>query len=450
MNLSQLKTRVRELTGVYAVDVLSNSLLTAWLNEAYQEIDRARDWDAATSPWNYTALDDNDDYPAFNAQFHPLLAYRVAIKVLAMEGDTSPRTNLYASEYESLFADMVVFYFPAAAQGTSSTLTGLREYVRFLAGAFGRELPNAMLTAVVNEAYLDIAGMQEWSWAGPVTALGGDVPNTLIPDPHKPVVAYLAAARLMSGVEGMDGKVQEYRSRVEQYLQDMVLSDRRDSATGTVTTRDDIVRYVRDLLGTYNTEYSDALLASMVVDAYTEVGNYRPWPWLESSVTVVSTAGDDSVSLTNGCRRVLDVYFVPDNSEKVEPFGPAPHLLDVEENSARFVYDVNFDGLLEWAPPLDENGTLFIRYVRKNLELPSGSSTPLFDVRFRPMLGLRVAARVAAMRGDDKAASAFLDEYQSILEQMVSEYLLDHDSRPIQLGGYGLETRKYLPWFRTA
>jgi hypothetical protein len=66
------------------------------------------------------------------------------------------------------------------------------------------------------------------------------------------------------------------------------------------------------------------------------------------------------------------------------------------------------------------------------------------------MLGLRVAARIAAMRGDDKMANAFVEEYQSFLDQMISEYLLDHDSRPIQLGGAGLETRKYLPWFRTA
>lgn len=449
MNLTELKTRVRDLTGVYAVDVLSDGLLTAWLNEAYQELDRAQDWDAATVPWSYAALVNGADSPAFAAEFHPILAYRVAVKVLSMEADDSPRIRVFSSEYDRLLSDMAVAYFPATGSGEAGTLGALRRYVRFLTGAFGREMPNAMVNAAINEAYLDIREMQEWSWASSAVALASDGSSSVIPDPNKPVVAYLTASRLLAGVEGADGRVAEYKARVEQYLQAMVLEDRRGSATGSVSTRANIVRYVRDLLGTYNTEYSDSLLATMVNDAYVELSNYKPWEWLESTQTQALEAGDTQVTLTNGCRRVLEVYFVTLNGN-IQEMVATPHLLDVEPKASRYVYDVDFAGVLSWGPALEEDGTLKVRYVRKNVSLPLDSSEPLFDSRFRPMLGLRVAARIAAMRGDDKMANAFVEEYQSFLDQMISEYLLDHDSRPFQLGGAGLETRKYLPWFRTA
>ena len=452
MNLTELKTRVRDLTGVYAVDVLSDSLLTAWLNEAYQELDRAQDWDAATVPWSFTALVNGADSPAFAAEFHPILAYRVAVKVLSMEADDSPRIRVFSSEYDRFLSDMAVAYFPStfsSTTGEAGTLGALRRYVRFLTGAFGREMPNAMVNAAINEAYLDIREMQEWSWASSAVALASDGSSSVIPDPNKPVVAYLAASRLLAGVEGADGRVAEYKARVEQYLQAMVLEDRRGSATGSVSTRANIVRYVRDLLGTYNTEYSDSLLATMVNDAYVELSNYKPWEWLEVTGEYTVDAGDTTLTPADGCRRLLEAYFVSGNGN-IQELVATPHLLDVEPKASRYVYDVDYNGAITWGPALEESGTLKLRYVRKVTTLLLDSSQPLFDIRFRPMLGLRVAARIAAMRGDDKAANAFVEEYQSFLDQMVSEYLLDHDSRPIQLGGAGLETRKYLPWFRTA
>lgn len=46
MTLAELRTYVRDLTGVYSTDLLSDSLLDRWLNESYSEINRADDW-----PW---------------------------------------------------------------------------------------------------------------------------------------------------------------------------------------------------------------------------------------------------------------------------------------------------------------------------------------------------------------------------------------------------------------
>lgn len=45
MNRSALTQHVRDLTGIYSTDVVSDSLIYTWLNEAYGEIARERDWD---------------------------------------------------------------------------------------------------------------------------------------------------------------------------------------------------------------------------------------------------------------------------------------------------------------------------------------------------------------------------------------------------------------------
>lgn len=45
MNIIDLTTRVRQLTGVYSSDVVPQELIYGWINEAYAEVSRERDWD---------------------------------------------------------------------------------------------------------------------------------------------------------------------------------------------------------------------------------------------------------------------------------------------------------------------------------------------------------------------------------------------------------------------
>jgi hypothetical protein len=46
MTLSDLRSYVRDLTGVYSTDILPDALLDRWLAEAYTEVNRVEDW-----PW---------------------------------------------------------------------------------------------------------------------------------------------------------------------------------------------------------------------------------------------------------------------------------------------------------------------------------------------------------------------------------------------------------------
>lgn len=46
MTLAELRAYVRDLTGVYSTDILSDALVDRWLQESYTEFNLARDW-----PW---------------------------------------------------------------------------------------------------------------------------------------------------------------------------------------------------------------------------------------------------------------------------------------------------------------------------------------------------------------------------------------------------------------
>jgi hypothetical protein len=101
------------------------------------EIDRLRDEDSA-EPFLYARVNDKEflvwptpninltltvrgkqtverlrndgDMPVFDDQFHPMLAYRAASRMLAEEGDDSGRAEFYQQEANVFFARMQQFY----------------------------------------------------------------------------------------------------------------------------------------------------------------------------------------------------------------------------------------------------------------------------------------------------------------------------------------------------
>lgn len=57
-----------------------------------------------------TSLTADSDTPVFDEQFHPVLAYRAASRMLAEEGDDSGRAEFYQQEANVFFARMQQFY----------------------------------------------------------------------------------------------------------------------------------------------------------------------------------------------------------------------------------------------------------------------------------------------------------------------------------------------------
>jgi hypothetical protein len=62
-------------------------------------------------------LSGDSDVPVFDEQFHPVLAYRAASRMLAEEGDDSGRADLYQNEANIFYARMQQFYLRNADVG---------------------------------------------------------------------------------------------------------------------------------------------------------------------------------------------------------------------------------------------------------------------------------------------------------------------------------------------
>lgn len=160
MNLSALIVYTRDLTGVYSTDVVPDTLVTRWLNEGYFEINRRVTW-----PWTATELTTGTDVPAFDAQFHGVLAYRAAIKLLNFVSDDTKRAEMYAAEYTALLNDLEKFYLPSAATGDSVDLQTMRRTVRDLTGMYSnQQLPDALIDTYLNNAYFELALRHDWDW----------------------------------------------------------------------------------------------------------------------------------------------------------------------------------------------------------------------------------------------------------------------------------------------
>lgn len=159
LNLSALRVYTRDLTGVYATDLVSDALLTRWVNESLYELYRMEKW-----PWAVAELVTGTDTPTFEAQFHAILAYRTAIRVLASQADDTKRGEAYAAEYAGLLSAMKQEYFPKLAAATVGNRGQLRDYVRDITNVQSDTISDALINQWLQEAYQTVARQRTWDW----------------------------------------------------------------------------------------------------------------------------------------------------------------------------------------------------------------------------------------------------------------------------------------------
>lgn len=159
MNLAALRVYVRDLTGVYATDLVPDTLLDRWMNESLYELYRTEKW-----PWAVAELVTGTDTPTFEEQFHAILAYRTAIRVLASQADDTKRGEAYAAEYAGLLAAMKQEYFPKLAAATVGNRGQLRDYVRDITGVQSDTISDALINQWIQEAYQTVARQRTWDW----------------------------------------------------------------------------------------------------------------------------------------------------------------------------------------------------------------------------------------------------------------------------------------------
>jgi len=338
------------------------------------------------------------------------------------------------------------------------TLSSLRTYVRDLTGVYSTDLvPNSLLTSWINEVYFDVARQQVWPWL-PITALSADGDAPAFSDEFRPLLAYRVAAKVLATQADDTNRSQVYLEEYQALLSGMYQSNLTDSGGTATTTRANLASFVRTLLNEYSKQIPTSLINAWLSEEYVLLASSQDWPWLQSVYELTVTGGTPNVTLPAGTKKVLEVFHVrtqggynvnfPVNESEI--VYPVPSVLDGVVSDPNFRYQVNYDGTMLITPTSDSDTTFRVRYLQSVSGLTLDASEPAFDTKYRSLLAYRVAARVLDYLGVSKPVrDTYVGIAQSMFDTMYSEYMVSHSTEPLQLGGSGLTTRKYMPWFRT-
>jgi phage protein U len=282
MNLNELTTYTRDLTGIYSADVVSDTLIHRWVNESYFELNRQQQW-----PWTASTLLAASS-PTFDSQFHQILAYQAAVRVLAFVSDETGRAQQYTIEADKLSASMVEVLLPGTATGGVSTLAQLRSTVRYLVSDYSPGIPDALLTQWINETYDEVERVAQWPWSAQKVALVAGTDQPVIPAEFRPVLAYRTAAKVLVSQNDQTNRLQEYQNQSDALIASMLTVLLPSQATGTVVTLGQIRTTARFMLGNYSKTVSDAMLTQLINEAYDEVERAQQWPWAATKTTLTA------------------------------------------------------------------------------------------------------------------------------------------------------------------
>jgi hypothetical protein len=447
--LSTLRTYTRDLTGIYTTDIISDDLLSRWINEAYFEVTRIHKWSWSGS---VTTLG-NSDSPAFPEQFHQVLAYRAAIKVLQFESDDTKRSEFFMSEYNVLVADMYKDDLQAFAYAETDTMAGLISNVRTWLDDYSDRISDYLIEEKIMDAYDELYEGATWSFSKtPFPGMGW---------PYTRVLVFAAAGRLA----GLAGKPADFVAAMQTEF-GLAMEELKTVflLTNTAVTggnRFMLRNMVRSVTGIYSKNVPDSIINAWLNEEYQMLVQERSWKWAEQVHQVELPTGTSTFSFPGGfAGHVLEMFAVEkvsgsvgsqDNVSSNDIVYTVPSVLDVEENSSRYVYTMQSPTTVRISPAPSKDITVRIRYVITPVELTTDASISIVPYKYSPIIAYRVGMRIAAYSG---APSNIIDLCQAsssnLYNAMYSEYMISHSTEPLQMGGSGLATRKYLPWFRTA
>jgi len=323
----------------------------------------------------------------------------------------------------------------------------LKTRVRKLTDVYSNDLvDDALIVDFINEAYDEIATARIWPWLNGRTPLVNNADLPVFDEIFHPALAYRASQKVLMHQSDTTNRGEMYGAEYNLLVARMEELYMPAIATGARTSLEDLRWLTRDLVGSYSFELSDGVLNGLINEAYNDLARFRPWPWLEATHEEMLNAGDTTLSLPNGARRVLTVFW--DDGRNVNEAISRPQLTDVRSNIAELYYDVDYAGNLTFAPAQDKPITITARYMVRNVEL-TGTNSTAFDNQFNSLLAYMAAVKAIGIYGKTRAVpDALAAQIQSMLQGMISEYMVEHTDRFIQMGGSGSFTDKNPSYIR--
>jgi len=194
--------------------------------------------------------------------------------------------------------------------------------------------------------------------------------------------------------------------------------------------------YVRDLTGVYSTDLlPDTLLERWLAESYSEFNQSEDWPWLVNIVSGTLTAGQTTITLATSAGRVKELTVTYPNSV-LEQVVPRKGLIQTVDGDDGYFYDLNSSGNIVISKAFDDNVTYKVNYIKTSPTLQGSGKASEIPAEYEGILSYRTAAKVLRSQADDtERATFYLQEYSSMMEDLVSQLITDDDLGPIQIGG---------------
>lgn len=449
-NLAALGAYVRNLTGVFSTDILTDGILYGYINEAYSELSRQQEWTWSNTASPAAALASGSDVPAFNAQYHPLLAYKAAATVLVTQADDTPRAQEYLAIYKSIVLSLIQDDLQIAITGDVintgdyTDYSKLVKFVRQLINVYDGTVSNTYIENKLKDEYKLLADAFTWSWTygtGNLTAIAE----------YAKILAYSAAAKLSAELGAPEQLTKAYMLEYADILERMKRTTLYTLQTVAPSTLAQLRVYTRSLMGNYSKDIPDVLINTWLNEAYTLLQNQRDWKWLQVETSVSVTAGSSVINLPAGSTgKIMGIYVVNENGLSIDPVTQRPTLHDVDENTDKYFFSTTSAGVITIAPAPTENITVKIRYVKNGDLMSTDASTTLLDTQFVNILAYRAAIKGYLFSPDanKKILEIYVQQERDMFDAIISYYNLDHNTDTFQLGIRGVEERKYIPYFR--
>lgn len=504
LNRGALRSTVRELTAIYSTDIISDARIDDLLNQALHRITQVADnfslyyrnldlngpilvtlsatgkthrfpgwkWDNTTDFPSTMSGDlylesDSDVPPWSNGSNDISLAYSAAAEVLSIVNDDSRRATEYAAKFKEL-ADRIIrdeFVNWNSYVGNSglndTTIAGYQEAshlvyaLKLVQDLFTVDSEGNLSTTLWYEI-LDERNMFYSAYKWPVS-----VTNTFNSfAPYSTIFCYGAAAKYAQR-RGMSAELVNSLNASYNMYKDALLREKIYNTSGlsAVATVGHVATQLRSLLQDFTQELPESLIYSWINIAYQTLVQEREWEWLVDTSDLTFPADVNGVNLLYALgtyQRILNVYEVryDGNFEVIdsEIVYPVPHILDGKVGDSKYKYDID-EGFFSVTPTPTQTTYFRIRYARETAPFtPANPNETLgFGVNLTDIITYR-AAVIGSSWSDyaKKMAPVFQDVADKLFDAMVSTYQLDHSTEPLQLGGTGLEGKKYMPWFRPA
>ena len=442
--VAQLRDFVRELTGIFSTDLVSNATIESWINEAYFDLLAQQVWPFAPSTVEALVA---TDYPPFVGTSHRLLAYKAAAMLLETQADDTPRIQEYKDVYTVMVAALYQNTLNAASTGDVDTQAKMIRLVRELIDIFDNSVTDTFISRKLDDEYNQLFDSYTW------TQDRSTFRATLLANAYGRILSYGVASRLAATYEKPEGMVQAMRAEYESILEQLkVVYLYTNAATTNPSTLGALRKQVRSLLQDFSKDTPDSLINAWINDAYTSLVFEREWEFMWFDFTFTLNTSQDSYDFGGqNIRRVLGLYNVSADGYDVKPVTRRAELFDIEKNNTTYYYMLDSAGHIKIYPTPTESVTMFGRGVVNHTPLLLDTDAPIFGAQFGSILAYRAAIMGLLFdSNNNKIIGAYQKQAENVFDAMVRYYQLDTSTDAFSIGSTALERRKYIPYFRVS